>query len=444
MLSFWGRFAVRIGLIACGILLAWPLLGLVPALLLGCIILAALHARGLHNLVVLDTWLRGPDDAPVPEGSGMWEWVFARLRRMVRRQQQTREDLREALARFRKAGDAMPEGVVILDQADRIEWCNPQAENHFGLDKQRDIGQHITYLVRQPQFAEYLRAPHELEAPPLRLAKNQNLVLSVQRIPYGDNQKLVISRDVTRWEKVEVMRRDFVANVSHELRTPLTVVAGFLETLADSPDSATLRSFQRPIELMRDQTRRMQHLVEDLLALSKLESTQNPLQEEEVDLSALIKAVRLDALDLSAGRHRITLDIRSPHRLHGSEYELRSAFGNLVSNAVRYTPEGGEIRISWHIEGDTGVFTVEDTGIGIEPQHIPRLTERFYRVDRGRSRETGGTGLGLAIVKHVLNRHQARLEISSEPGRGSRFAAVFPASRLKNPAPHPAIQQSNA
>jgi two-component system phosphate regulon sensor histidine kinase PhoR len=241
-----------------------------------------------------------------------------------------------------------------------------------------------------------------------------------------------MSRDITRLEGVETMRRDFVANVSHELRSPLTVLCGFLETLVDTPklDSDLVR---RSLNLMQDQAQRMQRLVEDLLTLSRLESAQNPVREERIDVPSLVRALHQDAVALSAGRHHVQLQMESADWIHGSEDELRSAFGNLISNAIRYTPQGGEIRLRWLRQNGEPRFVVEDNGIGIDSQHIPRLTERFYRIDRGRSRETGGTGLGLAIVKHVMSRHQGQLEITSEPGRGSRFSAVFPAQRIALP-----------
>ncbi len=302
----------------------------------------------------------------------------------------------------------------MLDEGDRIDWCNPRAEAYFGLDSQRDRGQQITYLIRQPQFVQYLEAGRFSEPLVLRLNRNEGeLILSIQLVPYGDSDKLLLSRDVTRWERLETTRRDFVANVSHELRTPLTVLNGFLETLADmpKPDPEMTR---RSIALMLEQTTRMHRLVEDLLTLSRLESAHTPLREESVDVCELARQLYRDAQALSAGRHRIALRIDSDAGLLGSSEELRSAFGNLISNAVRYTPEGGEIEISWTQRNGLPTFSVRDTGIGIEPQHIPRLTERFYRVDRSRSRSTGGTGLGLAIVKHVLSRHQAHLEVESE------------------------------
>jgi two-component system phosphate regulon sensor histidine kinase PhoR len=400
------------------------------------VLLAAVCTFHIRNVVRLKRWLKAPALDSLPQSTGEWENLYAGLARMLRNQRESETGLSRVVERFRLAGAAMPEGLVILDGDDRILWCNLAAERHFGLELARDAGQQVTYLVRQPQFAHYLAAQNYGEPLILRMPRPQELVLSVQLVPYGDNQKLVTSRDVTHWERIETMRRDFIANVSHELRTPLTVLVGFLETLNGMPklDNDIAR---RTLRLMTEQGSRMQRLVEDLLTLSRLESTQNPPREEPVDVGRLARELRDDAAALSNGRHRVTLAVETADWISGSEDELRSAFGNLVSNAVRYTPEGGEIRIAWRRpEGADGApaFSVQDSGIGIEPQHLPRLTERFYRVDRGRSRDTGGTGLGLAIVKHVLNRHQTRLDIRSEPGKGSTFTASFPRERVV-PAP---------
>jgi two-component system phosphate regulon sensor histidine kinase PhoR len=411
-------------------LLSWPILGGRGALLLLAALLLALLFHHLRNLSTLYRWLQNPRLESVPVGSGAWEYVFSPLLRMLKRQKQSEAGLSAALDRFQLAGAALPDAVVILDQADQIEWCNPRAEEYFGLDLKRDRGQQITYLLRQPQFVEHLEAGTGSEPVVMRVMRDGvEAVLSVQQVPYGDHRKLVLGRDITRWERLETTRRDFVANVSHELRTPLTVVTGFLETLEDmqTPDPEMTR---RSLQLMTQQTRRMTHLVEDLLTLSRLESTQNPLREEDVNIPEMARALQQDAQVLSAGRHRLRLALDSSDWLRGSAEELRSAFGNLVSNAVRYTPENGEIELRWEIlASGEAAFSVQDTGIGIEPQHIERLTERFYRVDRSRSRETGGTGLGLAIVKHVLMRHQARLDVHSTPGKGSTFTVVFPATR---------------
>jgi two-component system phosphate regulon sensor histidine kinase PhoR len=410
-------------------LVLWPVFGALKALLMlsGLLLLLLLHH--LSNLSRLHAWLTAPGSTRLPEGTGVWQDIFFGLSRVVRRQTQIESRLSSALSRFEQAGAALPEGVVVLDEDDRIEWCNPRAEEHFGLDSRGDRGQYVTFLIRHPQFVRYLEAGSFHEPLVLRVSRpDGELVLTIQLVPYGSSEKLLLSRDVTRWERLETTRRDFVANVSHELRTPLTVLNGFLETLSEMHelDPELLR---RSIVLMTEQTVRMHRLVEDLLTLSRLESTHNPPREDFVDVPALAQTLYREALALSAGRHRIALRLLDHGSLRGSAEELHSALGNLISNAVRYTPDGGEIEMVWAREDGEPVFSVRDTGIGIEPQHIPRLTERFYRVDRSRSRSTGGTGLGLAIVKHVLSRHQARLDIESEVGRGSIFRAVFPAAR---------------
>lgn len=434
----WGRPLSTVVLIGILALVSWPFLGSEGALLVLSALLLVLLFYHLFNLSALYRWLHNarPENAPV--GGGAWEYVFSHLLRMLKRHKQSEVRLSEALSRFQLAGAALPDAVVILGEGDRIEWCNPKAEDYFGLDNKRDRGQQITYILRQPLFVEHLSSGQVGESLVLRVSREQGeMVLSVQLVPYGDRQKLILGRDITRWERLETTRRDFVANVSHELRTPLTVVGGFLETLSDmkKPDPEMT---QRSIMLMAQQTSRMTRLVEDLLTLSRLESTHNPLREEDVNVPDLVKALHQDAMALSAGRHKLRVRLESNDWLKGNTEELRSAFGNLISNAVRYTPENGEVEIRWERREGHPVFVVRDTGIGIEPQHIDRLTERFYRVDRSRSRETGGTGLGLAIVKHVLNRHQARLEVQSSLGSGSTFSVIFPETRrlpAKGPAP---------
>lgn len=387
------------------------------------------------SLASLDRWLQrydpsSPTMASVPNNFGAWGDVFVRLTRYMRRYYRSRQSLSRALERLRRATSAMPDGIVILDKIDRIEWCNPVAEQHLGLDLKMDIGQHITHLVRQMQFVEYLSSGDFSKPVIIKQSRYQEIMLSLQLVPYGDEEKLLISRDITRFEKMEIMRRDFIANVSHELRTPLTVINGFLEMLQDN-EVKDSEMEKHALGLMSQQSRRMQRLVEDLLTLSRLENGQNILREEEVDMKELLQNLLHEAQSLSAGRHTITLQLKEDDiNVLGSMDELRSALGNLVSNAVRYTPDGGDIVLSWGDE--KGLFYVRDSGIGIEPQHIPRLTERFYRIDRSRSRETGGTGLGLAIVKHILNRHQARMDIISELGKGSTFKVWFPLKRLQS------------
>lgn len=433
----WSRALLALGGWSAAALLLGALAGAVAglaALAAGLFLLALTHYR---HIAALRLWARQGVAQAVPRGRGVWDRTYAELYRWLRRHERTEARLRAELEEFRRAGAAMPDGVVILDEEDRIEWCNPMAEAHLGLERARDTGQAVTFIVRQPQFVDYLRSGSYREPLVLRHARGGPRTLALELVPYGERRKLLISRDVTDLERVEAMRRDFVANVSHELRTPLTVLAGFLETLAEA-GAAHPELWGRSLPPMLEQARRMRRLVEDLLMLSQLESADHPLREEPVDVPQLVQAVHRDALALSAGRHRVRLELASADWLAGSAEELRSAFGNLASNAVRYTPQGGEVTIAWRREGAGAAFSVRDTGIGIAPQHIPRLTERFYRVDRARSRETGGTGLGLAIVKHVLARHQARLEIASEPGRGSTFTAVFPGERLLARAPEQA------
>jgi two-component system, OmpR family, phosphate regulon sensor histidine kinase PhoR len=318
-------------------------------------------------------------------------------------------------------------GLAILDREFRIVWCNDAAAAQFGIDAQRDIGRRIAAVFRHPSLAEYVAAGDFSKS--LRMQVTDDApILSVQFVPYVASGWLLLSRNVARAARLEIMRRECIANVSHELRAPLTVLVGFLETVRDlKPGPKMSRDY---LDRMEEQCRRMQHIIEDLLRLSTLESAPEPPRDERVGIGAMLDGVRAEAEALSAGRHRIVLEAEGGCELVGTESELASAFGNLASNAVRYTLPGGVVRIAWRASPAGAEFMVEDTGIGIEKQHIPRLTERFYRVDRERSRHAGGTGLGLAIVKQVLTRHQATLEIESEPGKGSRFTARFPAHRI--------------
>ncbi len=433
MSDLWQRFSNVLMIIIITAIL-WLILDAVKALIFCSIALLWMVFHHLRHLVALERWLQRSNHSPgsIPAGSGAWDDVFAHLSRYVRQHSKSQELLNLALERMRSVTAAMPDGIVLLDKNDRIEWCNPMAEQHLGINLSLDSGQQITYLVRQIPFVEYLTARRYSNPLVLKQTRQQGLIISLQLVPYGYNQKLLISRDITRFEKIETMRRDFIANVSHELRTPLTVIGGFLETL--SADENVNSGFnKRALALMTEQTTRMQRLIEDLLILSRLENEQNKINEKPVNVVDLLHKLLQDAESLSAGRHPIKLNIATQDQLLGSEEELRSAFGNLISNAIRYTPDKGEITINWEKRDGQGLFFVQDSGIGIEPEHIPRLTERFYRVDNSRSRETGGTGLGLAIVKHVLSRHEARLIITSQVGKGSRFSIGFPAKRMISP-----------
>ncbi len=414
--------------IAAGAYLLHFAFGATVATIVFVALVIVLLLHHVKHIALLAQWLSEPTPGKVPRGSGLWDPLFALLYRYERVKTREHQQLAKTLVRFRQAGRAHPDGVVILDAENRIDWCNDTAEHYFDLSLDSDFGQPIANLLRQPEFISYIEGGDFSSPLELRAARTSAIILSVQIIPYGDSQKLLLSRDVTRLEKLESMRRDFVANVSHELRTPLTVLSGFLETIRELKlDPQRSRDY---INLMAEQSKRMQRIVEDLLTLSTLESAPSPSLDERIRMAPLLARLRADAEALSGGKHRIVLDAAGDFDLLGAENEIVSALGNLVSNAIRYTPDGGEVRVSWRATAAEAAFAVEDSGIGFSPEHIPRLTERFYRVDRGRSRATGGTGLGLAIVKHVLNRHQAVLDIQSEPGRGSRFAVRFPARRL--------------
>ncbi|WP_226460583.1 phosphate regulon sensor histidine kinase PhoR [Quatrionicoccus australiensis] len=384
----------------------------------------AFHFR---NFARLERWSRAPVVDSSLEGEGAWDGVFGRLYRHEKelRAQIARRD--DEIAMLIAAGQALTDGVVLLDENNHILFCNTTAEAQLGLVVRTDRGQPVVNLVRQPEFVGYLTDADFSRPLTLRSDRNEDRVFSIYVLPYAGNRRLMQVKDVTQTDRLDRMRRDFVANVSHELRTPLTVLAGFLETLQEI--EVDREEQVRYLALMAEQSQRMQSIVQDLLTLSSIESAPPP-ENQPVDMPNLIDKLRRDAEALSNGRHQIAVETNAQVDLRGSEPELVSAFGNLVANAVRYTPAGGTIRIIWRASAAGAEFAVEDTGIGIEAKHIPRLTERFYRVDRGRSRDAGGTGLGLAIVKHSLSRHQAQLEIKSEPGVGSRFSARFPVARV--------------
>ncbi len=428
MSDFWQRVLVYPFVVLVLSLLLWAIAGALPAALFFGVLMLWRLIFHLRNLADLQRWLASPETTDVPDGSGLWENAFSKLNKLMRSLRKEREKHAAALLQMEQATSALPDGVVILDASDRIEWCNLLAIRHFGLDATRDMGQQITYLVRQPEFVQYLAMRNFSEPLILRDSRQDGIVLSITLISYGKDKRLLISSDITKLERIETMRRDFVANVSHELRTPLTVVNGFVETMYDMPHLENDMA-RRALHLMGDQTVRMESLVDDLLTLSRLENDNNPVREETVDVSALLNEIFKEGLLLSNGKHQLHLEVESDAKLSGSRDELRSAFTNLLTNAIRYTPVAGEITLRWAEKEGCLAYCVRDSGIGIAPQHIPRLTERFYRVDRSRSRETGGTGLGLAIVKHIAMRHQAKLEVASEEGKGSIFSIVFPAKR---------------
>src|SRR5882672_828734 len=420
---------LRLLLLAAVAVLLGQIFGVRAGLWFAVLSFALLLALHLAYLAVLGEWLEDPQLSSIPDGFGAWAEVFTRMYKARRGSQQTEQRLSDNEQRFRRTISALPEGIVLVDASLQIEWCNPVAERHLRIELRADQGLRLTNLVRDPSFVAYLSARQFAEPLLFRPLGNPTVALEVTVIEFEPARSIVITRDVTQTERVDAMRRDFVANVSHELRTPLTVVNGFLETLLDSgPALDEVR--RKHLHLMQEQAARMHRLIEDLLMLSRLESQESILLDEPVDAPQLLHELAEEARALSHGRHTIVAVPTLQAQLRGSREELRSAFGNLVSNAIRYTPAGGRITLRWRHEADGARFEVEDTGIGVAPEHIPRLTERFYRVDKSRSRETGGTGLGLAIVKHVLHRHDGRLDVTSQLGRGSVFIARLPRARL--------------
>jgi two-component system phosphate regulon sensor histidine kinase PhoR len=412
--------------VAGGGALGLPIVGAVAGASLGASLVVLVDALRGQRLM---TWVRGAQDRPAPRDAGVWGELGYRVERALRGRDKEIEHERGRLDQFLSAIEASPNGVLMLDANDQIEWINSVAADHFGLDPQRDRRQRVTNLVRSPAFVAYLQLG-QFEEPVSFSRPRGGGTLSVLVRRYGEGMKLVLTQDITERERSEAMRRDFVANVSHEIRTPLTVLAGFVETIASLPLTEVERS--RVLNLMRQQTDRMQTLVGDLLTLAQLEGSPRPPPDRWVAVDALVARIEADAQALSAGRHALRFDVEPGGQVAGSESELASALANLVTNAIRYTPDDGSIDVRWRVRPDhAGEFEVVDTGIGIAREHLPRLTERFYRVDGSRSRETGGTGLGLSIVKHVVQRHGGELDVHSDPGKGSRFRLVFPASRVR-------------
>ena len=431
----WGFGRLLFGLLAfaggglAGLLVSGNRGALLGALLFGML--------GFAGVAVLDSlrgwrlmnWLRTSQESQAPRDSGFWGEVAYRVERSLRGLERSAELERMRLAQFVSAMEASPNGVLLLDAGDQIEWCNARAADHFGLDPQRDRRQRVTNLIRSPAFVAYLQAGN-FDAPITVPAPRGGGSLEMQIRRYGADAKLVISQDLTERERADVMRRDFVANVSHEIRTPLTVLSGFLETMRNLP--LTEVEQKRVITLMSQQAERMGNLVGDLLTLARLEGSPRPTADKWVRLAGVFGQIEAEARALSAGRHTIAFAAPGDAQIAGNESELLSAVGNLVNNAVRYTPEGGRIDVAWKLaDNGSGEIAVTDTGRGIAREHISRLTERFYRVDSSRSRESGGTGLGLAIVKHVIQRHGGELDVTSEVGKGSRFRLVVPAARVR-------------
>ena len=396
-------------------------------LLLGVLAYLAWH---LFNLARFQRWFEEGKRFHSPEVWGVWGDVFYNIYRLQQRNRLRRLRIIRMLQRFQEATAIMPDAAVVLGGQGDIEWWNEAAGELFGLRAPQDTGQRIANLVRHPAFAEFLVAGDYSGTVQFPSPVNEQIMLAVRIVRYGKEHLLLVARDITPIYRLDQVRRDFVANVSHELRTPLTVISGFLETMSEE-EGEWARQWGRSVHLMRQEASRMQHLVEELLLLSRLEMDKGVHRREIIPVFAMLVMIREEAMALSGAlsgkpRHDISIEADSGVHLRGNNTELRSAFSNLIFNAVQYTPNKGEINIRWYADANGAHLEVRDTGIGISAEHIPRLTERFYRVDTARSRESGGTGLGLAIVKHVLNRHDAQLHIESEVSKGSTFTCDFP------------------
>jgi two-component system, OmpR family, phosphate regulon sensor histidine kinase PhoR len=426
--------ATQAWLFAAGRLLATVLIGVGVGWLFGnpwgglaCAL--ALHlAWVLANLFRLEWWLRNRNYADPPDVGGVWGEIIAQIVRLHRRKRFHKQRFVQLMRQLQRSTAALPDGVVILNAQREIVWFNRMAARLLNLRRTADLGMRVENLLRAPEFVRYLAGQDYSNPVVVRTTTGEDGFLSLQVAPYGDGQLLLLVRDVSRQMRLEAVRRDFVANASHELRSPLTVISGYLETLAQDPVlDAELKG---PVAEMRRQAERMTAIIRDLIELSRLEETDEVVGGEPVDVAALAALLRKDVLARPVRPKDVRVKVESQSQLLGDEPEIHSAFSNLVDNAAKYTGADGALEIRWFVDQDGGHFAVSDTGIGIPPEHIPRLTERFYRVDAGRSRATGGSGLGLAIVKHVLQRHGATLEVQSTLGAGSTFTCHFPPERI--------------
>lgn len=426
-----GELATLLALSVC----AWLLGKLLPHpfVPLALVWLGLLSWHG-YRLYRLDRWLARPEAVPPDEPPGMWGQVHHRLQTLMRAHRSEQDQLRDLMERQHQIIRALPDATVTVGARNEIEMTNRAAQDLLGVSVPRDAGQAITNLLRDPALVEYLSGGDYAEALETKVPGRPETQLSLRVIRFGDSgKKLLLFRDVTRLAKLERMRRDFIANVSHELKSPLTVIRGYVESLAGDR-GALAGKWEKPVARIEEQTNRMCHIVDDLLQLSRLETDQTLSRREPVDIPALARTLIRESAEACRGTHTLEADLDETLRVSGDVNEIQSAFSNLVANACQYTPAGGRIAVRWFESGGEARFAVSDTGVGIAREHVPRLTERFYRVDQARSRSLGGTGLGLAIVKHILQRHGARLEIESEPGKGSTFTCIFPADRtLRNP-----------
>jgi two-component system phosphate regulon sensor histidine kinase PhoR len=421
----WKIHAGRLAIAAVAVLLAGWLIGHLAAV--AVIALLGYLAWHLGNLWRLYQWLQ-QTGSDIPESFGIWSDVYDRILALDKENRQQRERHRAMIGEFRSLTDAFPDATLVIDGNHNITWFNSAAHRLLGLQSPQDLGKPVTNLLRGPDFANWLAVQSKVKSPlEMPSPRSDRVWFSVNAIPFGEEQRLVILRDTTEVHNLEQIRRDFVANISHELRTPLTVLQGYLELLKDSASSEVGEAVAR----MLTQTAHMQALLDDLLELSRLQSDEIQGQEERVDVPALLMQLKEQAEELSRGRHELVFEADSRLWLSGVAADLESAFGNLISNAIKYTPPGGTVTVTWRDEEAGPELTVRDTGIGIPARDLPRVTERFYRVGSDRGRQSGGTGLGLSIVKHVLNAHQARLHIESELGEGSVFTCRFPRDRRR-------------
>lgn len=413
-----------------GILLAGLCLGLLfPPAWLWVLLAACLYLGWqLHNLYRLDRWLRLRSQLDPPAIGGIWGDIIGQVVRLHRRKQFHKQRLVQIFRELRRSTAALPDGVIILSSQNEIVWFNRQGARLLGLRRPIDIGLRVDNLIRSPEFVRYLHGEDFAMPLVIRPPLESDLYLALQVVPYGAGQSLLLARDVTRQMRLEAMRKDFVANASHELRTPLTVISGYLDTLAEDPGID--QAWAGPIRDMRAQAQRMNAIITDLLELSRLESTDGEAPREPIDVPRMLERLHRDALAKGDRPHHVLLDLESEDGLFGAAHEIESAFTNLLVNGLKYTLSEGTVRMRWWSDEEGAHFSVIDTGIGIPAEHIPRLTERFYRVDAGRSRGEGGSGLGLAIVKHALQRHGGWLEVRSVEGKGSTFTCHFPALRI--------------
>jgi two-component system phosphate regulon sensor histidine kinase PhoR len=384
----------------------------------------------LFQLLQLEKWLRGGAQPNLaPDMSGAWDLLARYIYGIQRRHQKRKARMSGLLSRFEQLATALPDGTVLLRENDEIEWSNKVAEELLGIKFPQDAGRRINNLIRNPEFHAYLHGGRYDEPLNITSPLSDRIELNIRIIPFGEGERILTARDISSFMRVQTMRRDFVANVSHELRTPLTVMSGYLESMLD--DTGLGKDYRQALKSIQQQSRRMQHIVEDLLHLSRLESDLGALEENEVQVPKLLTALANETAHMVAeSGHVVQLSLDHELALTGVAHELNSIFSNLLHNALRHTPPGTRIEIQWYSDRNgEPVLQVNDNGPGIAPEHVPRLTERFYRVDTGRSREAGGSGLGLAIVKHIMMRHGGVFDIQSILGEGSRFICRFPAGR---------------